>query len=133
MGASCMPSGGALSNPKDKEAVLALEDQMIEAYGKTIAVSKCKAGGEVDLSDKMLRDVHIDALGEALTTLLVVSLKLERNQLGPTGGARLAGALKGNTTLTSLKCAARPCACFCVQRPMNTLTFPTPALLHVAV
>ena len=107
-----MPSGGALSNPNDKEAVLKLEDQMIEAYGKTIAVSKCKAGGEVDLSNKMLRAVHMDALGRALATFSVVSLNLEANQLGPKGGATLAGALKGNTTLKSLECAARSCLLF---------------------
>ena len=101
-----MPSGGALSNPKDKEAVRELEDKMIEAYGKRIAVSKCKVGGEVDLSSKMMRAVHMDALGEALAKFLVVSLNLENNQLGPTGGAALADAMKGNTTLKSLKCAA---------------------------
>ena len=117
VGAKYMPSGGALSNPKDKEAVLTLEDQMIEAYGKTIAVSKCKAGGEVDLSNKMLRAVHMDALGGALATFSVVSLNLERNQLGPTGGATLAGALKGNTTLKSLKCAARSCLLFVFTAP----------------
>ena len=101
-----MPSGGALSNPNDKEVVRKLEDQMIEAYGKTIAVSKCKVGGEVDLSKKMMRAVHMDALGEALAKFSVVSLNLEHNQLGPTGGAALADAIKGNTTLKSLKCAA---------------------------
>ena len=101
-----MPSGGDLSNPKDKEVVRKLEDQMIEAYGKTIAVSKCKVGGEVDLSNKMMRAVHMDALGEALAKFSVVSLKMTNNQLGPTGGATLADAIKGNTTLKSLKCAA---------------------------
>ena len=96
---------------------------MIEAYGKTIAVSKCKAGGEVDLSNKMLRAVHMDALGGALATFSVVSLNLEKNQLGPPGGATLAGALKGNTTLKSLKCAAaialwRMCSLLC-QHPLQ--------------
>ena len=116
VGEGFMPSGGALSNPKDKEVVRKLEDQIIEAYGKTIAVSKCKVGGEVDLSEKMMRAVHMDAMGEALAKFSVVSLNLKRNQLGPTGGATLADAMKGNTTLKSLKCAAALCLPFLVFR-----------------
>ena len=136
MGARYMPSGGALSNPKDKEAVLALEDQMIEAYGKTIAVSKCKAGGEVDLSNKMMRAVHMDALGEALAKFLVVSLELRNNQLGPTGGATLADAIKGNTTLKSLKCAAALRLPFLVFRAAEKKyghERPTPAIVSTAI
>ena len=36
---------------------------------------------------------------------------LAHNHLGPQGGAILAEALKGNTTLTSLECASMPCTC----------------------
>ena len=64
VGEEFMPSGGDLSNPNDKALVKSLEDQMIEAYGNALVQAKCKAaGGEtVDLSAKMIRPVHVDAL-----------------------------------------------------------------------
>ena len=46
---------------------------------------------------------------------------LEDNKLGPQGGAALAEALKGNTTLTSLECAAMHCTC----QSGSWLTWPT--------
>ena len=98
-----MPSGGDLSNPKDKESVQGLEDKMIEAYGKSLVESKCKAGGEVDLSSKMVRAVHVDALGEALAKFQVVVLNLDTNQLGAEGAKKLAGYLRSNQTLKTLR------------------------------
>ena len=98
-----MPSGGDFSNPSDKEAVRALEDTIIHAYGKVLAVTKCKLGGEVDLSLKMLRAEHMEVLGEAAAAHKVESLNLENNQLGAAGAEKLAGMLKSNMTLKALK------------------------------
>ena len=61
-----MPSGGALSNEADRPLVRALEDKMIEVFGKVIVELKCKPGGCVNLFGKMLRPVHMEALGEAV-------------------------------------------------------------------
>ena len=79
-----MPSQGALSNPNDKALVQDLEDTMIEAYGKVIVEIKCKAGagGEVDLSFKMIRACHVEALFEAVNKYEVKHLHLFNNQLG---------------------------------------------------
>ena len=64
----------------------AIEDTMIEAYGKAIVKSKCAEGGEsVDLSSKMLRPVHMDALCEAVAKYGVKELDLKNNQLGDEG------------------------------------------------
>ena len=98
-----MPSGGDLSNPNDKALVRALEDTIILAYGEVLAVTKCKLGGEVDLSGKMLRAEHMEVLGEAAAAHKVESLNLQENQLGPAGAEKLAGMLKSNTTLKTLK------------------------------
>ena len=99
-----MPSGGDFSNPKDKEAVRALEDKMIEAYGNAIVVRKCKQGESVDLTTKMIRAVHAKALGAAVDEHKVVSLNLYNNQLGDDGARAIAAVLKSNTTLTFLRC-----------------------------
>lgn len=104
-GATHMPSSGALSNPNDKICVKALEDRMIEAYGKAIVVAKCEEGIVVDLSSKMLRMVHVETLGAAIDEFKVVSLNLQRNQLGTGGAAALAGFLESNTSLKMLRCA----------------------------
>ena len=102
-----MPSGGALSNPKDKALVKGLEDKMIDAYGTALVELKCKAAGgkEVDLSKKMLRPQHVGALFAAVERYQVTKLNLSWNQLGAEGGALVAAALKTNTTLTVLRCA----------------------------
>ena len=100
-----MPSEGNLSNPKDKDSVKGLEDTMIAAYGKAIAVAKCKQGVAVDLRSKMIRDVHMEALGKALDEYKVKELDLETNQLGVDGAKALALFLNTNSSLTSLKCA----------------------------
>ena len=102
-----MPSGGALSNPKDKALVTALEDKMIEAYGTALVEVKCKAagGGEVDLSCKMLRPQHVGALFAAVERYKVAELNLGRNHLGAAGGKLVAAKLETNTTLTTLRCA----------------------------
>ena len=109
VGEQYMPSGGDLSNPNDKALVKSLEDQMIEAYGNALVQAKCKAaGGEtVDLSAKMIRPVHVDALFAAVECYKVAVLKLDTNQLGATGAVKLAAALQTNATVTSLSCAAR--------------------------
>jgi len=102
-----MPSGGALSNPKDNALVTGLEDKMIEAYGTALVEVKCKAagGGKVDLSGKMLRPQHVGALFAAVERYKVAELDLSLNQLGAEGGALMAAALEANTTLTKLECA----------------------------
>ena len=128
VGEQYMPSGGDLSNPDDKALVKSLEDQMIEAYGNALVQAKCKAaGGEtVDLSAKMIRPVHVDALFAAVECYKVAVLKLDTNQLGATGTVKLAAALKTNATVTSLSCAAHrfkpapECWPYC-QRPLTYL------------
>ena len=128
VGEQYMPSGGDLSNPDDKALVKSLEDQMIEAYGNALVQAKCKAaGGEtVDLSAKMIRPVHVDALFAAVECYKVAVLKLDTNQLGATGAVKLAAALKTNATVTSLSCAAHrfkpapECWPYC-QRPLTRL------------
>ena len=104
-GAQFMPSGGALSNPDDKARVVALEDTIVEAYGKVMAVNRCKSSGEVDLSEKMLRPVHVDVLFEAVAKHKVEALDLSTNQLGVEGAEKLADKLRSNRTLTRLKFA----------------------------
>ena len=105
IGEGGMPSGGALSNPNDQALVKGLEDKMIAAYGTALVEVKCKRGGYVDLSEKMLRPQHVGALFAAVERYQVTWLDLPRNQLGAEGGALVAAALKTNTTLTRLECA----------------------------
>ena len=108
-----MPSGGDLSNAKDRALVKGLEDKMIDAYGTAIVELKCKApefkpwmgSEEVNLSGKMLRPQHVGALFAAVQRYRVAELDLTNNQLGAEGGALVAAALKTNTTLTELQCA----------------------------
>ena len=102
--ANAMPSGGKLSNPADKACVQALEDQMIDAYGKGMVESKCKAGagGKVDLSGKMLRPVHMAALCEAVVKYGVKELNLDGNQLGDEGVKALAPAVAASDSLVEL-------------------------------
>ena len=83
--------------------VKALEDKMIEVYGKVIVELMCKPGGEVNLRCKMLRPVHMEALGEAVARYGVKSLNLTFNQLGDEGAKQLAAALRGNETLEVLE------------------------------
>ena len=45
-----MPSGGDLSNPADKQIIMELEDQMVEAYGNALVWKLCAAGKDVDLT-----------------------------------------------------------------------------------
>jgi len=99
-----MPSQGALSNPNDKALVQALEDTMIEAYGKVIVEIKCKAGagGEVSLRRKMIRDCHAEALCEAVNKYEVKELYLNNNQLGDAGAEAIAAMLRTNRSLTIL-------------------------------
>lgn len=104
-GAQYMPSGGALSNPNDKGTVKGLEDTMIVAYGMSLVVKACEkgAGSAVDLSSKMIRAVHVDALGKAVNKHRVASLNLNKNQLGAEGAQALATVLGDAPTLTSLE------------------------------
>ena len=98
-----MPSGGALSNEADRPLVRALEDKMIEVYGKVIVEVMCKPGGVVNLSLKMLRPMHMEALGEAVARYGVKQLYLISNQLGAEGAKQLAAWLRGNETLEVLQ------------------------------
>ena len=98
-----LPSGGALSNEDDRPLVRALEDKMIEVYGKVIVELKCKPGGRVDLGAKMLRPVHMEALGAAVARYGVKVLHLGSNQLGDEGAKQLAAWLRGNETLELLR------------------------------
>jgi len=103
-GIADMPSQGALSNPNDKALVQALEDTMIDAYGKVIVELKCKAGagGRVNLSSKMIRACHAEALCEAVNKYEVKDLYLFRNQLGDAGAEAIAAMLRTNRSLTDL-------------------------------
>ena len=80
---------------------------MIEAYGTALVELKCKAAGgeKVDLSTKLIRPQHVGVLFAAVERYKVAELDLDNNQLGATGGALLAAALKTNITLTTLRCA----------------------------
>ena len=81
---------------------------MIDTYGHAIVENICgkaKEGESVDLSGKLLRPQHVGSLMAAVEKHQVAKLRLTFNQLGPEGGAKLAEALKTNTTLTSLLCA----------------------------
>ncbi len=103
-----MPSRGALSNPDDEALVKGLEDKIIDVYGRAIVEIKCskaKKGEYVDLGLKMLRPQHVESLMAAVNKYRVTKLDLELNQLGPEGGAKLAEALKTNTSLDVLECA----------------------------
>ena len=105
---SMMPSRGALSNPDDEALVKGLEDQIIDVYGHAIVEITCrkaKEGEEVRLSCKMLRPQHVESLMAAVNKYRVTELFLHNNQLGPEGGAKLAEALKTNTSLELLQCA----------------------------
>ena len=99
---SFLPSGGALSNEADRPLVRALEDKMIEVYGKVIVEVMCKPGGWVHLQAKMLHPMHMEALGEALARYGVKQLDLHQNPLGDEGAKQLAAALQGNETLEVL-------------------------------
>ena len=102
-----MPSGGDFANPEaDRPNVKGIEDKMISFFGNYLVEIKCKpenwVDGEVFLDRKMLRDEHVDALVAALAKHEVVGVNLNDNQLGPEGAAKLAEALKTNTTLKHL-------------------------------
>ena len=52
-----------------------------------------------------LRPQHVEPLMAAVNKYRVAKLSLNSNQLGPEGGAKLAEALKSNTSLKELRCA----------------------------
>jgi hypothetical protein len=100
-----LPSGGALSNPNDRELIKGLEDAMIDAFGYVIVELKCKAiasQGSVDLSSKLLRPQHVSSLMAAVEQHKVSALDLSGNHLGAAGAEHLVAALKANTTVTEL-------------------------------
>ena len=125
VGAEFMPSGGALSNPKDKESVRKIENIMICEYGKAISVAKCKEGKEVDLSAKMIRAEHVEALGAAVNEYKVISLNLNNNQLGAEGAKAIASLLEVNTTLTNIKYATTCPKSYCQQPPSRKSSTPS--------
>jgi len=99
-----MPSQGALSNPNDKALVQDLEDTMIEAYGKVMVETTCKAGagGKASLEMKMIRACHVEALFEAVNKYEVKVLFLSGNQLGDAAAKAIAAMLRTNRSLTRL-------------------------------
>ena len=100
-----LPSDGILSNPNDKPLVTEIQDKMIDTYGHAIVerfCGKAKEGEKVRLDYKLLRPQHVGSLMAAVEKHQVAKLLLNDNQLGPEGGAKLAEALKTNTTLTKL-------------------------------
>ena len=100
-----MPSGGAFANPEaDRPNVKGIEDKMISFFGNYLVEFQNWRGGVVYLSGKMLRAEHVDALAAALAKYEVADVNLFGNQLGPEGAAKLAEALKTNTTLKVLRC-----------------------------
>ena len=103
-----LPSQGDLSNPKDAPLVKGIEDKMIDSFGHAIVerfCGKAKEGEGVKLNAKLLRPQHVGSLMAAVEKHQVAKLNLHGNQLGPEGGAKLAEALKTNTTLRELRCA----------------------------
>ena len=76
---------------------------------KVIVDVMCKRGGNwdkdgyVNLQAKMLRPMHMEALGEAVARYGVKELILGYNQLGDEGAKQLAAALQGNETLEVLQ------------------------------
>ena len=103
-----LPSDGILSNPNDKPLVTEIQDKMIDTFGHAIVerfCGKAKEGEGVDLDRKLLRPQHVGSLMAAVEKHQVAKLVLNNNQLGPEGGAKLAEALKTNTTLRWLRCA----------------------------
>ena len=81
---------------------------MIDTYGHAIVerfCGKAKEGEMVNLGAKLLRPQHVGSLMAAVEKHQVAELNVVRNQLGPEGGAKLAEALKTNTTLKELRCA----------------------------
>ena len=76
----------------------------IQADGKVLVEIKCKAGagGRVDLSQKMIRDSHVEALCEAVNKYEVKELWLNGNQLGDAGAEAIAAMLRTNRSLTFL-------------------------------
>lgn len=100
-----MPSGGALSDAADLELITALEERIIDAYGHAIVEIQCRCardGEIVDLYSKLLRPAHIDSLMAAVEKHQIARLDLYGNQLGAQGAAKLAVALKTNTTVTKI-------------------------------
>ena len=59
----------------------------------------------MNLDRKLLRPQHVGSLMAAVEKHQVAALILNGNQLGPEGGAKLAEALKTNTSLRFLLCA----------------------------
>jgi hypothetical protein len=102
-----MPSGGDFTVESDKAIVMKIEDTMIEEYGKAIIRHKCAAAGDhkVDLSNKVIRAVHVPTLSEEVRRHGVVSVDLHQNQLRAEGGAALAKVLNEMASLATLKCA----------------------------
>ena len=81
---------------------------MIDTYGHAIVENICgkaKEGEKVGLNAKLLRPQHVGSLMAAVEKHQVAELNLYGNQLGPEGGAKLAEALKTNTSLRYLQCA----------------------------
>ena len=77
-------------------------------YGRAIVEITCRKAEEgemVYLEAKMLRPQHVEPLMAAVNKYRVTALLLGFNQLGPEGGAKLAEALKTNTSLKELGCA----------------------------
>ena len=84
------------------------DSQIIDVYVRAIVEIKCskaEEGEEVLLGAKMLRPQHVESLMAAVNKYRVTKLFLHNNQLGPEGGAKLAEALKTNTSLELLRCA----------------------------
>ena len=76
-------------------------------YGHAIVEIQCRCardGEIVDLYSKLLRPAHIDSLMAAVEKHQVARLDLYGNQLGAEGAAKLAVALKTNTTVTKIWC-----------------------------
>jgi len=107
-----LPSLGALANLNDASLVKKIEDQMIDAYANTLVEDLCgkvestrgasQEQAMVMLDHKFLRPQHVGPLMAAVERHQVAKLNLHNNDLGPEGGAKLAEALKTNTTLTQL-------------------------------
>jgi len=101
-----LPSQGDFVVENDRSLVEGLEERMVSAYGSTVLVNACKAkskSASLHKNARMIRALHIPALGEALTQYRVTALDLSQNQLGDDVAVALADVLRSNGILTELR------------------------------
>ena len=102
-----MPSGGEFSNPADKQLVQGLEDAMISAFGKSVAIAACRKGTQTaNLEHKMIRGEHLPTLFVAARDHGVTGLNLAGNQLRVSGAETLGTLMAWDKRIISITCVA---------------------------